>query len=65
MPEDDVRIVLVDTFKDETEESLRLAEAMGERLQGVRLDTPGERGGVTPDLVRSSGQGSIRQGSTT
>ncbi len=52
MPEDDVRIVLVDTFKDETEESLRLAEAMGERLQGVRLDTPGERGGVTPDLVR-------------
>lgn len=52
MGPEDARIVLVDTFKDEAEETLRLAEAMGERLQGVRLDTPGERGGVTPDLVR-------------
>jgi nicotinate phosphoribosyltransferase len=46
------RIVLVDTFKDETEESLRVAEALGERLWGVRLDTPAERGRVTPDLVK-------------
>jgi nicotinate phosphoribosyltransferase len=46
------RTVLVDTFHDEPEESLRVAEAMRERLQGVRLDTPGERGGVTPDLVK-------------
>lgn len=46
------RIVLVDTFKDETEESLRIAEALEGRLSGVRLDTPGERGGVTPELVR-------------
>lgn len=52
MPEEDARIILVDTFKDEAEEALRLAEALGERLQGVRLDTPGERGGVTVDLVR-------------
>lgn len=44
--------VLVDTFKDEAEESLRLAEALKERLTAVRLDTPGERGGVTPELVR-------------
>ena len=44
------RIVLVDTFKDEAEESLRVAEALGERLWGVRLDTPSERGRVTPDL---------------
>src|SRR6266705_3982548 len=51
MPEDVLRIVLVDTFKDEAEESLRVAEALGERLRGVRLDTPGERGGVTVDLV--------------
>jgi len=46
------RIALVDTFKDETEESLRVAEALGERLWGVRLDTPAERGRVTPDLVK-------------
>jgi nicotinate phosphoribosyltransferase len=45
------RIVLVDTFKDEAEESLRVARALGERLYGVRLDTPAERGRVTADLV--------------
>lgn len=49
---DEPRFVLVDTFKDETEESLRIAEALEGRLSGVRLDTPGERGGVTPELVR-------------
>ncbi len=52
MPPEDPRIVLVDTFKDEAEETLRVARALGERLNGVRLDTPGERGGVTPGLVR-------------
>src|SRR5579864_7267557 len=52
MPDDVLRIVLVDTFKDEAEESLRVAEALGKRLRGVRLDTPGERGGVTPALVK-------------
>jgi nicotinate phosphoribosyltransferase len=52
MPEGAPRIVLVDTYKDETEESLRVAEALGKDLLGVRLDTPGERGGVTPDLVQ-------------
>jgi nicotinate phosphoribosyltransferase len=52
MPEDVLRIVLVDTFKDEAEESLRVAEAMGERLRGVRLDTPWERGRVTVELVK-------------
>jgi len=46
------RIVLVDTFKDEAEESLRVAEALGDHLWGVRLDTPSERGRVTPDLVK-------------
>ena len=51
MPPDSPRTVLVDTFKDEAEESLRVAAALKERLQGVRLDTPGERGGVTAGLV--------------
>ena len=45
------RIVLVDTFKDEAEEALRVAHALGDRLFGIRLDTPSERGRVTPDLV--------------
>jgi nicotinate phosphoribosyltransferase len=46
------RIVLVDTFKDEVEESLRIAQALGDKLFAIRLDTPSERGGVTPHLVR-------------
>ncbi len=45
------RIVLVDTFHDEAEESLRVAHALGDKLYGVRLDTPSERGRVTADLV--------------
>ena len=52
MPDDVLRIVLADTFKDEAEEALRLAQAMGDRLRGVRLDTPAERGRVTVDLVK-------------
>jgi len=52
MPPQVNRIALVDTFKDEAEESLRVAAALGERLWGVRLDTPAERGRVTPDLVK-------------
>jgi nicotinate phosphoribosyltransferase len=49
---DEPRIVLVDTFRDEAEEALRVATALGDRLYGVRLDTPAERGRVTADLVR-------------
>lgn len=52
MPRETHRVALVDTFHDETEEAVRVARAMGERLWGVRLDTPSERGRVTPDLVK-------------
>jgi nicotinate phosphoribosyltransferase len=52
MPDDVPRIVLVDTFKDEAEESLRVAETLGKQLRGVRLDTPKERGQVTVELVQ-------------
>ena len=52
MPQEVPRVALVDTFKDETEEALNAARALRERLRGVRLDTPSERGGVTPDLVK-------------
>ncbi|MDI3269196.1 MAG: nicotinate phosphoribosyltransferase [Bacillota bacterium] len=52
LPKGEGRTVLVDTFKDEAEEALRVAASLQDRLAGVRLDTPSERGGVTPDLVR-------------
>ena len=52
MPDGALRLVLVDTFKDEGEESLRVAEALDGSLDGIRLDTPGERGGVTTELVK-------------
>lgn len=52
MPEGSPVIVLVDTFKDEAEEALRVAGALGKTLDAIRLDTASERGGVTPGLVR-------------
>jgi len=51
MPDGVPRTALVDTFIDEAEESLRVAEALGDRLDSVRLDTPGEIGGVTVAMV--------------
>ncbi len=39
------RIALVDTFGDEKFEAVAAAEALGGRLAGVRLDTPGSRRG--------------------
>jgi nicotinate phosphoribosyltransferase len=52
MPPGVPRVSLVDTFRDEPEESQRVAEALGEKLESVRLDTPQEIGGVTVDLVK-------------
>ncbi len=52
MPPGSVRSMLVDTFKDEVEESLRLASSPSTGLESVRLDTPSERGGVTPGLIQ-------------
>lgn len=52
MPKDFKRIILVDTFKDEVEETLRLAKELGKDLYGIRLDTPSERGGVTEGLIK-------------
>ena len=49
------RIVLVDTFKDEVEEAIRIAKyfkEIGKSLYAIRLDTPRERGRVTPELVK-------------
>ena len=52
MPQEVPRVALVDTFKDETEEALSVARELKEKLRGIRIDTPPERGGVTPDLVK-------------
>ena len=54
MPPEVQRIALVDTFEDEVRESVAVAKAMQGRLQGVRLDTPAERGRVTADLVKET-----------
>ena len=54
MPPEVPRIALVDTFRDEPEESIIVAQAMEGKLQAVRLDTPTERGRVTADLVKET-----------
>ncbi len=52
LPEDVPRIALVDTFCDEVEEALEAAEALGDALDGVRLDTPSSRRGNMAEIVR-------------
>ncbi len=52
MPKKVPRIVLVDTYFDEKIESLMAAEALGKRLDGVRLDTPGSRKGDFAEIIR-------------
>ncbi|AGB42012.1 nicotinic acid phosphoribosyltransferase [Halobacteroides halobius DSM 5150] len=52
MPENEPRTILVDTFQDEAVESLRLAKELKANLDGIRLDTASERGGVTPGLLK-------------
>ena len=45
------RVVLIDTFKDEVEEAIQVGKALKESLRGIRIETPPERGGITPSLV--------------
>ncbi|MCK8817203.1 nicotinate phosphoribosyltransferase [Natroniella sulfidigena] len=52
MPEDAPRVILVDTFQDEAVEALRIADKLEGALDGIRLDTASERGGVTAGLVK-------------
>ncbi len=49
--EDVPRIMLVDTLYDERIESLMAAEALGDKLYGVRLDTPSSRRGNMRAIV--------------
>ncbi|MEN2974593.1 MAG: nicotinate phosphoribosyltransferase [Candidatus Caldarchaeales archaeon] len=54
MPRDVPRIALCDTFSDERFEALLAAETLGERLHGVRFDTPGSRRGDMKKIVRET-----------
>ena len=46
------RVVLIDTLNDEKFEAVRVAEALGDRLFAVRLDTPSSRRGSMLDILR-------------
>jgi len=46
------RIVLSDTFNDERIEVLQVLEALGDKLVGVRLDTPGSRRGDLIEIIQ-------------
>jgi nicotinate phosphoribosyltransferase len=46
------RVCLIDTLQDEKFEALRVAAALGERLSGVRLDTPSSRRGDFRRLIQ-------------
>jgi nicotinate phosphoribosyltransferase len=52
MAPDVPRVALVDTYFDEKMEAIMAAEALKNRLEGVRLDTPGSRRGNFADIVR-------------
>jgi nicotinate phosphoribosyltransferase len=49
--EDVPRIMLCDTYEDEKNESIAVAEALGEKLDSVRLDTTGSRRGDMYEIV--------------
>ncbi len=46
------RVALIDTLQDEKFETLRCAESLGERLAGVRFDTPSSRRGDMAELLK-------------
>lgn len=52
LPADIPRIALCDTWFDEKAETIMAAEALGDKLWGVRLDTPSSRRGDFAVIVR-------------
>ncbi|NPA23035.1 MAG: nicotinate phosphoribosyltransferase [Crenarchaeota archaeon] len=52
LPDAVPRIVLVDTFYDEREETYLAVRLLKEKLRGVRLDTPGSRRGNMRKIVK-------------
>ncbi|MCX8118219.1 MAG: nicotinate phosphoribosyltransferase [Desulfobacterota bacterium] len=45
------RVALIDTFNDEKVEAVRVAEALGKKLYGIRLDTPSSRRGDLQKII--------------
>jgi len=52
LPQSVPRIILVDTFGDEKIETVRLAQKLKNKLNAVRVDTPGSRRGNLSEIVR-------------
>src|SRR3990172_4549970 len=52
MPKNVPRVALVDTYFDEKTEAIMAAEALGDDLYGVRLDTPSSRKWNFAEIVR-------------
>lgn len=52
MPLNVPRIILSDTFEDERTEALKAAEALKERIYGIRLDTPSSRRGNFRKIIQ-------------
>ncbi len=46
------RVALIDTLQDEKFEAIRVAEALGKTLAGVRLDTPSSRRGSFRKIIK-------------
>jgi nicotinate phosphoribosyltransferase len=46
------RVALIDTFLDEKFEALNVAQALGDDLFGIRLDTPGNRRGDFLSIIK-------------
>ncbi|MEM2506464.1 MAG: nicotinate phosphoribosyltransferase [Nitrososphaeria archaeon] len=51
LPNDVPRIALIDTFYDEKAEAIMALETLGEKLAGVRLDTPRSRRGEWRKII--------------
>nr|AIF15988.1 nicotinate phosphoribosyltransferase (pncB, NAPRT1) [uncultured marine thaumarchaeote KM3_72_A09] len=51
MPKDIPRIALVDTFCDEKTEAILASKTLGDRLDGIRIDTPSSRRGDLRKIV--------------
>jgi len=52
MPPEVPRVALVDTYFDEKTEAIMAADALKDRLEAVRLDTPGSRKGNFAEIIR-------------
>jgi nicotinate phosphoribosyltransferase len=48
------RLILIDTFNDEKFEAINIAEALKERLYGIRFDTPGSRRGDMKQIIKET-----------